>query len=457
MQEKNKKIILITWSVLLPLVTAGALFFGAKSTIKPSKADNYHVTLDNTCHPTLDNTGEGTLVDAKEVTWEYHGAKAYAAGHVSLDNGGYFGVSSITGGYTKITNISISFSSGSDGELWLLNSINGTDWGEAQLLKASTDETSTSATSVLANGYRYIRFFFDYDTDNDSIDIDSVTVNYDCVGVSASEDVDLAHASSVKSCSFLNYFSETTLVSPLGDSTEALRLENTAGTTTKDHICNINLERDYTVGEIKTRKIEFDYYHTDKRSTGLGYPKVILLRDNGTVGSAQGGGTTTTSNSSFIATDINENWWHLEYFITSIAPTMADYSDKAIAENTKINGIRIIDNAIYDHDSVTGMVVVDNLRLGTTQTTRLGIFNNGTSFGVNDENPYWVKVAWTGILREVDFAFDNPIATRAESTKSKFYIWGTAAGSLVVTATLKVGYNKRTVVVNTNTLTITES
>ena len=133
--EKGKKAFVVIGSVLLPLATAGALFFGSTDLLKKSNADEYHTTLDENLQPTLDGAGEGTMLDNKNVTWEYHNAKSYASGHVSLDNGGYFGVSSDSSyGYTGISNITINFSSGSDGELWLLRSVDGVNWEEADLL-----------------------------------------------------------------------------------------------------------------------------------------------------------------------------------------------------------------------------------------------------------------------------------------------------------------------------------
>ena len=57
-------------------------------------------------------------------------------------------------------------------------------------------------------------------------------------------------------------------------SVEAVRLTNTAGTSTKDHSVIFRFETT-TIGEIKTQKISFDYYHEQRRQqVGVGFPKV---------------------------------------------------------------------------------------------------------------------------------------------------------------------------------------
>ena len=89
---KGKKLIAIG-ATMLPLVAVGTLFFTANNAIRPSKASAFTMSLNATNAPTINN-GEGTMVDEKNVTWEYHNASALNNGHVTLNHQGYFGVSS---------------------------------------------------------------------------------------------------------------------------------------------------------------------------------------------------------------------------------------------------------------------------------------------------------------------------------------------------------------------------
>ena len=164
---KGKAIGLVVGTVLVPAAVVGSVFAASSKSLKPSKADAYSVTLNNTLQPTLNNAGDGTMADSKNITWEYHNAADYPSGHVYLNNGGYFGVSSSNSyGYTAISNITVNYTAGTDGELWLLRSVDGVNWSEAQMLKDVDDTSSTTVSTTIANNWRYVRFFFDYDTNN---------------------------------------------------------------------------------------------------------------------------------------------------------------------------------------------------------------------------------------------------------------------------------------------------
>ena len=274
------------------------------------------------------------------------------------------------------------------------------------------------------------------------------------------ESSDSAHLSNVSmgNLSYLTAERETTILSDYHTSVEAIRLTNTAGTQTKDHSFNINLDRDYYLHEIATKKVEFDYYHAEKRSqVGKGYPFVQLLYNNSGKGNTYGGGDTITPKSVYLSTNSADGkWWHLEYFITALCPTMADHGDSGISPNQKINGIKIIDKTIYDYDDKTAFIVVDNLKLTATSSQRLGLFNRGTSFSVGGY--YWMKIAWSGELQYVNIAFTdlngNPTDEYAEYTpseKSPFYIYGLKAGTFIAVATLIVGGGQPLTISNTLT------
>ena len=276
------------------------------------------------------------------------------------------------------------------------------------------------------------------------------------------ETSDSAHIENVSmgNLQYLTAERETTLLSDYHTSTEAIRFTNTAGTQNKSHSFNINLDRTYLLSEIAIKKVEFDYYHAEKRQqVGQGYPKVQLLYNNGGVGNTYGGGDTISPQSVYLSTDSEDGkWWHLEYFITALCPTMVDHGDTAISPTRRINGIKIVDDKIFDYDNKTAFIIVDNLKLTATSSTRLGIFNKGTSFKVG--NYYWMKIAWSGELQYVNIEFTdlngNPTDEYADYTpsdKSPFYLYGKKAGTFIATATLIVGGGQPLTISNTLTVT----
>lgn len=251
------------------------------------------------------------------------------------------------------------------------------------------------------------------------------------------------------------------ILSDYSYSEKAIRLTNTNGTSGGAHSVNIKLytgkdeQHDwYTLDEIRIRKIEFDYYHAEKRQqNGYGYPEVQLLSGNSGKGNTYGGGTTISPTAVYLSTDFGGGtWWHLEYFITALCPTFADHGDTGISLNTKIDGVKIIDKNVYDYTTTengvtvdhTAFVIIDNLKLTATSSSRLGIFNRGTDFKVG--NYYWFKIAWSGELQSVDVKFyeldgtteTTTYADYTPSSKSPFYLKGKAVGAFYATATLVV-------------------
>ena len=247
-------------------------------------------------------------------------------------------------------------------------------------------------------------------------------------------DTDFSVIDNVSNLSYLTASKETSI---LKASNEAVRLTNTAGTQTKDHSFILHTDRDYTVDEIKVMKVEFDYYHAEKRQqAGKGFPKVQLTYNGTGKGNTRGGGETCNAKSPFIATSIDDNWWHLEYFITALCPTndITAYSDSPISKNQKINGIKIIDSAIYDYNSTTAFIVVDNARFSTEPCSRLGIFNNGTSFTLATGH-YWFKICWAGELQSCVMTSSNP-AVAYQDPDHPFYVLAASTGTVTMTATL---------------------
>ena len=448
MQKINlKKLFLIAGSALLPITIVEGIFIGTNTfNFSRANAGDCQSVLNLNDQPTINN-GKGTYLDSKRVTWEYENVANNASGHITLHHQGYFGVSESTQwGYTAISSIIVTFSKGTNAELWLLSSYDGSEnsWNELGML------TSGEATE-LANNWRYIRFY-NYDPDEGDINITNVTINYGCAGSTSTDDIDAVRYTNVKACTHYDYEEEEEYFSPRGNSHEALRFTNTNGETAINHTIDIKLNREYKIGEIKTRKLELDYYHKFKRKTGDGYPKIQLYnsKKNKNVGSAIG---SFGNRGNAMATNINSYWWHLEYFLTSTVSTIADYGDIPIDEETVIDMVRISDGNIQDFDTTTAFVIIDNLRFGSTPSSRLGIWNGTTSF-TKGEKPYWFKICWSGTLHSCDITFDDDdIAERAPSDKSPFYIRGKNAGTVTATATLVVGYNRQKLTIS-NKLTV---
>ena len=306
----------------------------------------------------------------------------------------------------------------------------------------------TLFAGALLFGTTYSAWVFD-----NSANVDN-TANVEFEPDWAFEGPDYIDIDNVSNLSYLTATTETTIVSE--NSTEAVRFTNTAGTQTKDHSFIVALDHEYVLRDIKTYKVEFDYYHAQKRQQkGKGFPKLRLMYNTSGKGNTHGGGETVTEKSPFIAYSINEDWWHLEYFVTSLCPTFADHGDSGINENTKINGVQIIDNAIYDYNGNTAFVVVDNFRFDNTLAPRLGLFNAGTSFKMS-KGYYWMKICWAGTLNSCTMSFSDPTIAEQDtaSVKSPFYVHALQPGTVTVTATLDLGENHQRLSIS-NTLTIT--
>lgn len=277
------------------------------------------------------------------------------------------------------------------------------------------------------------------------------------------EDTDFAKSINLLSSTNLNVTKEETITQNSG---EAIRITSTTGTTTKDHIINISLDRDYYLSEIKYYKFEFDYYHRYKREQhDKGFPKIQFLINNSTLGSDQGGTDTCISTSPFVATNINEDWWHLEYFIFAHMPTLANHSDTPIALTKKINGVRINDRTMYDYNSTTAFAIIDNMKFSSEPSSRLGIFNRwaGDSAG----KFFWFKVAFSGELHscvlsssdltiaEPEFDPSDTVSTSAPFPNgSPLYFKLLSPGTVTLTATLEVGENHQVMTISNN-ITVT--
>lgn len=249
-------------------------------------------------------------------------------------------------------------------------------------------------------------------------------------------DIGFAKIENINGLSNLTATKETFLTR---GSSEAVRFTNTAGTASRDHVFYINLDKDYNLYDIATCKIEFDCYHTYKREQNTkGFPKLQLFDNNTARGAAQGGDDTITEIAPYVVTNIDEDWWHLEYYITSMCPTIADHQDKP-QSNYKINRIKFVDRGVYDYAGTTGYFVIDNLLFTNEPGARLGLFNRTSGDSVGKF--FWFKVAWSGDLHSCALTTsDETIAVPdTESTKSPFYVKLLKKGTVFITATLEIG------------------
>jgi len=263
-------------------------------------------------------------------------------------------------------------------------------------------------------------------------------------------DQGLAKIENISGLSYLTAEKEETITQ---GSTEAVRFTNTGGTHARDHIFYVDLDQDYDLYDIATCKIEFDYYHTYKREQkDKGFPKLQLFHDSIGRGAAQGGDDTITEIAPYVVTNIDEDWWHLEYYITSMCPTIADHQDKP-QNNYKVNRIKFADRGVYDYADVTGWFVMDNLMITNEPGARLGLFNRTAGDTVGKF--FWFKVAWSGDLHSCILTTSDPSLAvwDDESTKSPFYVKLLAKGQVVITATLEIGSNHEIFTIS-NTITI---
>ena len=421
---KGKKILGVI-AASLPLAVVGTLFVASNNPFNRSKASAYTAVLDNDNAPTLNN-GEGTVVDDKNVTWEYHNASDLANGHVSLSHQGYFGVSSsTTWGYTGISELTATFTCGEGAELWLLTSIDGENWNE-QIALTSGEPTT------YANDWRYIRFYCWNET-NTPMNVTSVSFDYECSGISSSDDMDLASDSNVASTSNLTTAVETSIKSPLGNSQEAVSLIRTANNS----YCEFYLKEERNVLDFHTKVIEFDFYHANNQNK----PQVAFANNKKTIGTT---GSYSGTKTNYRFTSINSDWWHIQVHITSLVVPAVSHADSA-THNDPVDRIRI----------TSGNCVIDNLRITcipSNENNGLGIYNNGTS--MSKGGYYWMKVSWAGVLHQCTFTYDNDgYISQEVGAAHPFYLYGEKAGTVLVTAHLVVGYDRRNITIS-NTITV---
>lgn len=444
--NKGKKIVAVC-ATALPLLVISTLFFAANNPLSRSKASTYTTTLNNNNSPVLSN-GEGTMTDDKNVTWEYHNASDLVNGHVSIGHQGYFGISASSDwGYSTIENITATFTKGENGELWLLTSLDGTEWSEYGKLTSGTPVT-------LVNAWNYIRFYC-WDSSNELANITSVVVNYDCEGVGPYEDTDFAKIENLRKNDYLEPSVETQIVSPRGNSTEALRLTSTNGRTGNRHETIFNIP-EVKLEKIRFSKLEFDYYYREKRDPNKdpGYPRTRMAKPSGIYSTER----TLDGKKDFTVEDIGNGWWHIECYISS----MVSPADTPAA-SSNIGGIVLYDDAIYTHDVEEGVkvgfIIVDNLRI-TNYSTSAAISNSWTkvTIGATDKDRYFIRENTCGFKHSATHVCSDTTKARlyyeVKYGVNLCYIEGLEEGEIVVTITYVLGHEHKTVQVETVTLTV---
>lgn len=433
-------------ATILTAIAIGVAFFGSHDFILiPTKADqSYTFNLDNTNSPSL-SSGSGTMLDAHQVTWEYSNCASYGSGHVTINHTGYFGIKSNSAnhyGYTGISQITASFST-VDGKLWLLKSVDGTTWNEEKMLVSGEPVTG-------ANNWRYIRFY-NYSENSNVININSIQIIYSCTGSTSSEDVDLAKIDNILEVSGVTPSHETSLLSPRepNNSTTAVSYTKQGG----DTYTIFSLKATYDLEDIKDKKIEFDYRHTNRYKPKVNFYYTLKEAEDKRVGLILEYDDTKPKpdNYCYRVTNINDDWWHIEIPVTALAPTLVSSKwDNPIPANSKIDSIKI----------GNGACTIDNLRLSSTPT-ELGLFNQG--FTVTGR--YWIKTTWTGKLhvQSVSITFDVPNALEwidpdlePNAEGSPFYIrkiTGGTTGTVIATISLRAGYDRH-LYTTTTTLTV---
>lgn len=419
----NKTLTQVIGGVLsTTLLAATAVAVGNGSVIGSSaSASAYSTILNANNSPTIVNE-QAVVVDDKGVTWEYQGVQNYNNGHISLKNGGYFGVSPETNyGITGIEHITTNFTT-AGAELWLLKSTDGIIWHEGEQL-------ASGVPSQKANGWRYIRFY-NYSDDENPINISSITIGYGCSGLSSTEDIDLAKVSNVRTSNILEAVATNT-ISPNSIGGQALSLQN--GVSGNDSYIVVTMDHYDSWHEIYNYAIEFDYYHANNPYK----PSIQLMNGNTKIGSAQ---SWDSKKSNYKVTDINEDWWHCELSINSMVAWHVDHGDTSTADKP-VDGIRIVSS---------GNCIIDNLKIGSNPC-ELGNYNN-PSYSPTAGSYLWIKTCWVGTLYSVSIA-DTALTRYAPSGECYFYVECLAAGTVDVTVSVTCGYNRRTYTI-TKTITI---
>ena len=416
MKNLVKKII----GTLLSVAGIAGAIISANTGFNVIKASSFTTTLNSNNSPVI-SAGAGTTVDDKGVIWEYSNVSDYNSGHITVNAQGYFGVSSSTAwGYTAINGITANFST-SNNELWLLTSIDGIDWNEQHVLESGVE-------THMADNWRYVRFY-NWSDDNSSININSVNIGYECSGETSSEDMDGAHIENVITTSGTTAYEETENLSPLGNSTRAVRFEKQVSGTS----AIIGFGREYRLKDIKDKKVEFDLYAT------VEYGKTVQLAYNT---SLVGSIIDSKKHTSYKIFNLGDNWYHIEVHINALSSMFCTQSEGDIPATDKaINAIKIN----------VGNGVVDNLRIGSipsSNVTEVGIFNQdfktkGNVCGVDDPKNYWLKISWTGVFHSCQMIFsDNSIAEQVTGLEYPFYIHPKAVGTTNITVKLCVGYSR---------------
>lgn len=395
-------------------IDSGSFDF-ANLALRLSRALDYNITLDHDNAPTLTG-GVGTMIDEKNITWEYNDCASDASGHVKVNNGGYFGISSSSiYGYTGIDALTASFTGN---ELWLFTSVNGANWIE-------TDKLESGRSTTVANNWHYVRFY----SKGGQTSVTSVSIDYRCEGDSAIEDSDGAKASNiVDATSNLTITDEYSELSPSGKpTTRAVRLEKSGSASSS---FTINFAYPYIARDIAERKIEFDI------KGNANFNRTILLMS----GSEQIGSKleTNTRSELYRWTNIADNWWHVEAPITYFYTLISGYKKQdlpTIDPSIEITGITLN----------SGTCIIDNFRI-SEEAMVLGNYNNTTTCTKN--NVFWFKISYSGILISCVMTFDvadvvEQVSTTDPNIKngSPFYIRGLNPGTVTVTATVTVGYS----------------
>lgn len=446
MISNKVKTFLLVCATLPPTTVIGTFAITSAQNFAFARANGVNgantIVLDDSNAPVLSN-GEGTMVDNKGVTWEYHNASNYNDGHIELNHQGYVGVSAGSAyGVTAITDLTVTFQAGSLGELWLLNSVDGVNWGEVEMLKKPTELDKTSATSTLIENWRYIRLYYYYNGNN-PIDIDTLTVHYSCTGTSAQEDVDGAKDSNVIAAGVsanMTHAPEYENLSPNSNGGEAVSFTKT---DTKSSTLGLGFGKTYTIGQILTSKVEFDM-----RTANINYGKSItLIKDAATVGSTIFSDSTlgATKYNSYKCTLIEGNWYHIEVAITCFITNISGYDgkDKPHTDTLgkEVNGIKI--NA--------GACIIDNLRISSTEG-EAGNYNNLAQYPPKVNTVSWLKTSWVGVLYPelVEITFSDPefgeripLDDPKLTNGSPFYIRWLKTGEVTVTCTVVSGYNRQ--------------
>lgn len=417
----NKKWVVLLMGVALSLLGLAAVSQGNQGQEKVALGDedtlsfaldaaNAIVAADlsaGSASKTYHTSGGNNLVFA------YSGAAESTGNHVTLANQGYVSLTAAGYGLTGIKTLTAVFdaSVNLNNGLYLQVSTDAMVWDEAGEL------TSAAATSWAKN-YRYFRLLA-YTEGSTSLALTSVSLTYSCAGVSASEDVDLAHYSLITGESSTLSKATAEATTCYGESSEAIRVTSleTTRTNTPKTVTVQAFDSVVSLADAQSYVVTFDYYYKDRGTgyTGTNQLPYVMFFANGVNNSSTKGTTVTAT--------VDGDWLHCKINVSD-AITGTDLTKT-------FNQI-----AIYEYNlGVGGYSIIDNLYVGNGSSKSLSFAVSSLVVGPSSTATIAPK-AHGGALKGIAYVSAQPSIATVDANG---VVTGVAIGTTTISATARIG------------------